>query len=445
MTPSKSLLPAVPQTPDPRDHRDHQGHEDHEDLGFPLPPPAKTSRTGIIIVLAIVVGGGFAFGWVQRGKAHSSVDLPAAAARPTRVEVIRPGAIDGDHEIGLPGTVRPLEQTKIYPRVTGYVRRWLVDLGDKVSAGQLLVEIDTPELDAQLTQARAQLAQAQAQVKQIIAQRDYSRSNTQRFESLADQKLVSKQQVEQTQAQASTDEASVSSAQSNVLAQQANVRRLLETQAFSRVVAPFAGTITTRNIERGDLVSESKATELYTVVATDPVRVFVDVPQTVATSIRAGTDASLTVREYRGRTFHGKVTRSSGALDPELHTMTTEVQVPNPDGALMPGMYVRATLSVPVPRRVIEIPSTALYSDSQGLRVAVVDAQQKLRYVPITIERDTGATLYLATGLTGDERLVKIAVPGLADGDPVEVTETPAPKVPAAGSAAPSAGSAAPR
>jgi len=157
-----------------------------------------------------------------------------------------------------------------------------------------------------------------------------SKSNTQRFESLADQKLISKSQVEQTQAQASTDEASVASAQSNVVAQQANVRRLLETQAFSRVVAPFAGTITTRNIERGDLVSETKTTELYTVVAIDPIRVYVDVPQTVVASVRSGTEATLVVREFPGRKFVGKVTRAAGALDPDLHTMTTEVRCPTP-------------------------------------------------------------------------------------------------------------------
>jgi membrane fusion protein (multidrug efflux system) len=139
------------------------------------------------------------------------------------------------------------------------------------------------------------------------------------------------------------------------------------------------------------------------------------------------------VREYPGRKFVGKVTRAAGALDPDLHTMTTEVQVPNPDSALMPGMYVQAVLAFPVPHRVVEIPATALYSDAQGLRVGVVDAQQKLRLVPITIERDTGSSLQVATGLTGDERVIKIAVPGLADGDPLEVA---APSAPAAASAA---------
>jgi RND family efflux transporter MFP subunit len=411
------MTPETPETPGTRDP------QEPDDLGFALPSPSRTSRTGVVVVLAILIGGAFAFGWVQRSKAHTGVELTATTeTRPTRVEVITPTVVESDRAMTLPGTVRALEQTRIYPRVTGYVRRWLVDIGDKVKPGQLLVEIETPELDAQLSQARAQLAQAQAAVKQVAAQRDYSRSNTQRYESLADQKLVSRSAVEQTQAQASTDEASVASAESNVVAQQANVRRLVETQAFSRVVAPFAGTVTTRNIERGDLVTEARATALYTIVATDPVRVFIDVPQTVAANVRAGAEATLVIREFPGRKFTGKVTRSAGALDPDLHTMTTEVQVPNPDGALMPGMYVQAVLTFPVPHRVVEIPATALYSDAQGLRVGVVDAQQKLHFVPITIERDTGASLQIATGLTGDERVVKIAVPGLAEGESVELS-----------------------
>jgi len=404
----------------PNTQENHDSQEP-EDLGFSLPPPSRASRTGVIVVLVVLVGGAFAFGWSQRSKARSTLESPALGAKPTRVEVMKPAVAESDREMTLPGTVRALEQTKIYPRVTGYVRKWLVDIGDKVKAGQLLVEIDVPDLDAQLSQARAQLAQAQAAVKQVVAQRDYSKANTQRYESLAGQKLVSQSQVEQTQAQASTDEAGVASAESNVVAQQANVRRLTETQAFARVVAPFAGTITTRNIERGDLVSETKTTELYTIAAIDPVRVFVEVPQTVVANVHPGAEATIMVREFPGRKFTGKVTRSAGALDPDLHTMTTEVQVPNPDGTLLPGMYAQASLTFPVPHRVIEIPATALYNDAQGLRVVVVDAQQKVHFAPITIERDTGATLQIATGLTGDERVVKIAVPGLAEGDPLEV------------------------
>lgn len=429
-------------TPENQDHQEHP-----EDLGFQLPPPARTSRTGVIIALAVVVGGAFVFGWVQRSKAHSKVAAPVAEAVATRVEVMKPSVSESDRAMTLPGTVRALEQTKLYARTTGYVRKWNVDIGDKVTAGQVLIELDTPDLDAQLAQARAQLAQAQAAVKQVTAQRDFSKSNTARYETLADQKLVSQAQVEQTQAQASTDQASVAAAESNVAAAAANVRRLADTQAFARIVAPFAGTITSRNVERGDLVSEGRTTELYTLVAIDPVRIYVDVPQTVAPSVRTGTEAAISVREYPGRKFAGKVTRAAGALDPDLHTMTTEVQVPNPDGALLPGMYVAAELQFPVPHRVLEIPSTALYSDAQGLRVGVADAQNKLHYATITIERDTGSTLQVATGLTGDERVIKIAVPGLAEGDPLDVVvakpAAPAAGAPAAGSGAPAAGSAA--
>jgi len=415
----------------------HLDPQEPEDLGFPLPPPSRTSRTSVIVVLAVLVGAGFVFGWMQRSRAHARVDAPVVEARAIRVEVMTPGVLESDRAMSLPGTVRALEQTKIYPRVTGYVRKWFVDIGDKVKAGQLLVEIDTPELDAQISQARAQLAQAQAAVNQVAAQRDYSKSNTARYSTLADQQLVSKQQVEQTQAQASTDEASVVSAQSNVVAQQANLRRLIDTQAFNKIVAPFAGTIITRSIERGDLVSEAKTTELYTLAAVDPVRVLIDVPQNVVASVQPGSEAVLTVREFPGRKFAGKVTRSAGALDPDLHTMTTELQIPNPDGALMPGMYVQAALTFAVPHHVFEIPSTALYSDAQGLRVAVVDAQHKAHFVPITLERDTGATLQVATGLTGDERMVKIAVPGLTEGDALEIaTPHVGPSAPAAGSAA---------
>jgi RND family efflux transporter MFP subunit len=160
---------------------------------------------------------------------------------------------------------------------------------------------------------------------------------------------------------------------------------------------------------------------MFTVVATDPVRVFVDLPQTVAPSVRDGTDTVVTAREYAGRKFAGKVTRSAKALDPDLHVMTTEIQVPNGDNALLPGMYVQTQLTLPVPHRVVEIPATALYSDAQGLRVAVVDAQLKVHFRPIAIERDTGATLWVASGLSGDEKIVKIAVASLSDGDTVEL------------------------
>ena len=391
-----------------------------EDLGFELPQAGSSSKIGIIAVLGVLVAGGFAFGYLKHSSARGDTAMPHADAT-VKVDVIKPNTLTSSSALALPGIARSFEETKIYPRTTGYVRKWNVDIGDKVKEGQLLSEIDTPDLQAQLSQAIAQLAQAKAAVKQYEAQRDFSKSNTSRYQNLADQKLVSGSQLEQTQAQAATDQATVSAAQANVTAQEANVRRLTDLQAFSKVYAPFAGTITSRTIERGALLTDTNTTPMYTLVATDPIRVFVDVPQTVAPSIKLGSDAQITVREFPGRVFTGKIARTAGSLDPDLHTMSTEVDVPNADSALLPGMYVQAGLTLPVPHKVVEIPATALYTDAQGVRVATVTAQNKIHFVPITIERDTGSTLWVATGLTGDEKLVKIAVPSLVEGDPVEL------------------------
>jgi RND family efflux transporter MFP subunit len=393
-----------------------------EDLGFELPAPAKSSRTRVAIVIVAVIGSALALRYVLHSKGRGEAAVATTEPGALHVEVIKPKTLASDPAIELPGAIQALEETKLYPRAAGYVRKWNVDIGDKVKEGQLLAEIDTPELDAQIAQGRAQLAQAQAAVKQAIAQRDLAKSTLVRTEGLAQQSLVSKAQVEQTQADAQTGEANVAAAQSNVTAQEANLRRLIDTKSFANVTAPFAGTITSRSIDRGSLVSDNGTTPMYTLDATDPVRVFVDVPQTVAPSVQVGTAATIEVRVYAGRKFSGKVTRSAGALDPDLHVMHTEIQVPNPDGALLPGMYCQATITLAVPRTMVEIPATALYNDAQGTRVVVVDAQNKVHYQPIKIERDTGASLWVATELTGEARVLKIAVPTLVEGDLVEAT-----------------------
>jgi len=411
-----------------------------EDLGFALPAPARASRTGVIVALAVVIGGGFAFGYLKHHSAHGDPAPVAGETKLPRVDVIRPTVLSSDRALSLPGTVKPLEQTQIYARVPGYVRAWKADIGDKVKEGQVLIEIDTPELASELAQARAQLLATRAAVKQASAQRDYSRTNSARYATLADQQLVAKNQVEETAARAATDEATVSAAESNVIAMEANVRRLTEQLSFNKIVAPFAGTITTRSIERGALVQTGGTTPLMTLVATDPVRIFVDVPQSIAPSVKVDTDAIITVREYGGREFKGKVTRFAGALDDELHTMVTEVQVPNPDGALLPGMYVSAAITLPVPHEVLEIPSTALYQDADGMRIATVDATKHVKFVKITVERDTGATLQVSTGLEVAQQIIRIAVPSLRDGDLVDVAPPPRPPAAAgSGSAAPPA------
>jgi membrane fusion protein (multidrug efflux system) len=395
-----------------------------DDLGFPLPAAPRGSRIGVVVVLVVIVGGAVGVRYLRKDShAAGSTDVATESKAPI-VELIKAKELSSDHALSLPGTVKPLEETKLFARVSGYVRAWHADIGDKVTEGQVLVDIETPELAAELAQARAQLLSARANVKQASAQRDYSKSNSSRYTTLADQQLVSKSQVEETAAKAATDEATVSAAESNVTAMEANVRRLVELQSFNKVIAPFAGTITTRSVERGALVQTGGTTPMFTLVATDPVRIFVDVPQTIAPSVKGNTPAQVTVREYAGRTFTGKVTRSAGALDEDMHTMTTEIQVPNPDGALFPGMYVQASITLPTPHKVLEIPATALYSDAEGLRVATVDSTHHVKFVKITVERDTGATIQIAAGLTGDEQIVKIAVPELRDGDSVTVAQS---------------------
>src|SRR5262249_49967776 len=199
--------------------------------------------------------------------------VPTTTDRPARVEIVKPTVLASDHALDLPGTVRPIEETKIYPRVSGYVKKWNVDIGDKVTAGQVLAEIEAPELAAQLVQARAQLAQAQAAVRQAAAPREDSKSGAARYDGLSQQQLVWQAQVEQIRAQAATDEANHAAALSNVASMEANVRRLAELEGFAKVTAPFAGTITARTIDRGGLVSEVNRTAMFTLVSIDPVRV----------------------------------------------------------------------------------------------------------------------------------------------------------------------------
>jgi len=337
--------------------------------------------------------------------------------------VVAPKVTASDRAIALPGSVQPLEETLIYARANGYTRRWLVDMGDKVKEGQLLAEIDTPELDQELEQGRAQLAQAQASIGQSVANRDFSKTTLERYKQLTPAGLASQQDLDQKRAQSLVDEANVTVAQANANAQEANIRRLVQLKSFARVLAPFDGTITQRMIERGALVTSGNATPLFKISATDPMRVFVQIPQDVAPSVQIDAGAKVTVREYPNRVFDGTVWRSAGALDPTSRTMSTVVRIPNPKGEILGGMYAQVALTLPVPHRVLEIPATALLNDAKGLRVAVVDSDNKIRFTTVVIERDTGANLEISSGLQPTDRVVKIAGAELFDGKSVEVQQ----------------------
>jgi membrane fusion protein, multidrug efflux system len=382
-------------------------------LGFVLPE----ARPLVLVVVA------FGWGYLPRREQRAALAASAESSQRAvpRVEVTTPKVGASDKALQLPATVQPLQATMLLARANGFVRAWHADIGDRVKEGQLLAEIETPELDQELMQARAQLLQARASLTQAKANSNLAKANLGRARSLAPNGFLSKAELEQNEAQAQVGEANVSVAEANVAAQQANIRRLEQLKGFSRVTAPFAGTVTQRLVEIGSLVTAGNGQPLFRLTATDPARVFVQVPQDVAPSVRAGATANVVVREYPGRTFPGKVMRAAEELDQATRSMNTEIRVPNEDGALIPGMYAEVALTLPATHHVFELPATALLNDARGQHVAVVDGQSKLHLVPVVIERDNGATIDISSGLSGNEKVVKIGSAAFADGMSVEV------------------------
>lgn len=396
----------------------------HDDLGFALPEPARVSgrRAWLFVAAAaVVIVGAFLAGWLPKVAARRAAEAENThvTSRLVRVELVKPKVISSDRDLRLPGSIEPVEQTVIYPRAQGYVKRWLVDLGSSVKEGELLAEIDTPELDAQLEQAKAQEAQAEADVARAEASRGFSKVNLARLERLTPEGVSSQAELDRQRAEAEVNQANVTLAKANVAAQQANLRRLAQLKGFAKITAPFAGTIIDRMIERGALVSPTSP--LFKLAATTTVRVQAQVPQDVAPSVRTGSSAKVTVREFAGKTFEGTIARSAGALDDVSRTMRIEVRVPNENGQLLSGMYAQVALTLATPHRLFEVPITALYADSRGTRVATIDEQSRVVMKPIGIERDTGQTLEVSTGLDGSERIVKLANAQLTDGALVDV------------------------
>jgi membrane fusion protein (multidrug efflux system) len=398
----------------------------HDEIGFALPEPAKVTRgtaIGLSIAVTVALSALFLVAFLPRTRSNARLaeSTKAIHAALPRVEVIVPKVSSSVRSIVLPGTTKPLEETVLYSRANGFVRAWNVDIGDKVKEGQPLVQLETPELDQEILQARAQLAQAEAGIKQATANADLSRSSLDRYKKLAAEGLATQQQLDEKSAQAAVDVANVDVAQAMIGTQRANLARQGKLKSFASVTAPFAGTITARMVERGALVVAGNSSPLFKLSATDPVRIYVDVPQDVAPSVKPELLAEVTVREYPGRVFRGKITRTSGALDSATRTLSTEIRVPNPDNALLTGMYTEVSLSLPVPHKTVEVPATSVTTGENGVRVQVVEADGTVRLVPVVIERDLGASVQISSGLTGSERVVKLASAELVDGSRVQV------------------------
>jgi RND family efflux transporter MFP subunit len=378
---------------------------------------------GGFAVVALV--GALVAGTLPRVRQERAVNAEAAtvANRPPRVTVAVARPSPADNERVLPGNALPLLEAGLFPRATGYIKTRLVDIGDRVQPGQLLAVIDAPDIDDQLTQARANLQQAKATLKlnqanAALAQITLDRSlNVNRGAQAA----VSQQEIDQERATVDTTRASVETAKASIQVNEAAVQRYGDLQGFEKVTAPFQGIITARNIDPGDLVSaNSTSRELFHIMRTDVLRVFVNVPQVFAAGIQVGQQAAVYQRDQPSRLFPGKVTRTADALDPNTRTLLTEVQVPNPDNVLRPGMYLQVKF---VFRRVapsVRIPAAAVVVRSGPRKVAVLDAGNAVHYRDVELGRDYGDEIQVLKGLNPGDTVVVHPGDDIPEGTVVE-------------------------
>jgi RND family efflux transporter MFP subunit len=364
------------------------------------------------IVVALVVVGAFTL--VERRSQYQALAKETETLAIPTVSVFHASAENGQEDLVLPGTMQAYVESPIYARTSGYVKKWYHDIGTRVAQGEQLADIDTPEVDQQLSQARADLATSQANAS-------LSKITAARYQELIKTDGVSKQEVDNAVGDLAAKEATVNSAQ-------ANVRRLEELEGFKHVIAPFSGVVTRRQTDIGQLVNAGNGgatQELFTLAQTDPLRVYVNVPEAYAPSIHAGLPAYLELTQYAGRKFEGKVVRTAQSIDLSTRTLLTEVDVPNHAGELLPGGYAQVHLGVQVGGERVHVPVNALLFRSEGLRAVVVDADHKIRLRPLTIGRDYGTSLEVLQGVTSADWIVLNPADSLDDGQQVNVKEVP--------------------
>ena len=371
----------------------------------------------------------------QRDALAAVAEAPATHPVVTTIHA-KPG--EPTSELLLPGNIEPLYSANLYARVEGYLDRRNVDIGASVKSGQILAVISSPEVDQQTLQARATLAQAEASLQQAKAALEQAKANAElsrltkdRDIPLGEQHAISQQIVDSAvqsnnarTADVSAAEANIAAAEANVTANRANVSRLQQMQSFERIVAPFDGVITARNVERGDLVSIGNAAAdkpLFSIAQSGTLRIQVDVPQSEAVNIKDGQQAVVLVKEQLGRAYTGTVIRNAGALDNAARTMLTEVQVDNRDGSLLPGMYAQVKFTLPQQRTSLIIPTSALVVDHGGMHVVSVNADHTIHFLPVTIGKDMGKEIEVPNGLQETQTLVSSPSDLLSEGEHVEV------------------------
>jgi len=379
------------------------------------PTDSRWKAPVLLLVTAAAVGGLLIAGVVPRLTQHQRLEKAAAGRLPlVNVETAKP--TEAHAEFILPSSVEAKQSTPLYPRVNGYVKRIVADIGAKVKTGDLLAEIETPELDEQVNAAVAALAQARANLK--IAQTTLGR-----WLELGKSRVVASQEVDERQS-------TLDARQADVTAAEANVERLQRTRGFQKITAPFDGTVTQRHIEVGQLVTGDLNDEvrvMYRVEQTETLRAFINVPQSAYRFVGIGQAVDLSFREVPGRTFPGKVVRTAGSLDPTTRTLRTEVEIPNEKGELVPGLFAEVKFSVQRDQPPIAVPARAVIIQTAGPQIATLDDSNQVRLASVVIGRDLGKTIELASGLPTGARFITNPNDTLRDGVAVSVNPPAAP------------------
>jgi RND family efflux transporter MFP subunit len=359
----------------------------------------------LLVIFIVVIG----FGFISRRKVEADLKQSTAAAAIATVNVVYPKAGAPNNEIVLPGNTQAFTDAPIFARTNGYVKSWRVDIGARVKKGQLLAEIETPEVDQQLQQARADLKTAQANLSQAEITAD-------RWQALWKTDSVSKQETDVAVSNFNAMKATVNSNESNV-------RRLEELQGFQKIYAPFDGVITARNTDIGALINSGASTtvqELFHLAAINTLRIFVAVPQVYAPAVRSGATATLTLDEFPGKVFNGTIARNSNSIDPASRTLLVEVDVDNRAGQLLPGAYVLVHFKLPQSVASVTVPANTLLFRSEGLRVVVV-RNGRAELVPVTIGRDYGDSVEVVSGLQPTDAVIVNPSDSLIAGTAVRV------------------------
>jgi RND family efflux transporter MFP subunit len=405
--------------------------------------PSPITIWALAVGVTVLAAVAFLAGYLPLQKRNALIRADASELEQAlpRIDVIRVKRGSATSELQLPGNIQAITEAPILARADGYLERRMVDIGDRVKAGQLLAEIAAPETDQQILQAKAALQQAQAALDQALANQqkglsdlELARVTAERWNQVAARGGVSRQENDQYQAQYRAQVASVqaldkavAAQRSNIAAAEANLGRLDEMQRYRLVKAPFDGVITVRNVDTGALVNAGN-TLLFRIAQTGTLRTYINVPQTNASSITAGQAAQVTVSNLPGRRFMGTVARTANSLDPASRTMLVEIQVPNADGALLPGMYAQVDLSSARAVAPLLVPGDALIVRAGGTQVALVRPDHSVHFQKIQVGRDYGDRLEVLAGLREGDRIIPNPGDDVVEGariDPVETTANP--------------------